>query len=76
MKKERRIILRTETFERITLRQTSKTIKHQAFTLEVYKIEISKADAEGKQIIFEAKIHGFIEIEETDEEIWIVYRKK
>ncbi len=75
MKKERRIILRTETFERITLRRSSKTIDEQTLALGIYNIEIRKADAEGEQIVFEAEIHGFIEIIETDEEIRLVCRK-
>lgn len=75
MNKKRRIILRTETFERISLRQTSKTTSQVSFAFGVYKIEISKADAKGKQIIFEAEILSLIEIEETDEEIRLVYLK-
>lgn len=75
MNKKRRIILRTETFERISLRQTSKTVDRQTFTFGVYKIEISKVEAEGGQIIFEAKIHGSLEIRETSQEIRLVYRK-
>ncbi len=76
MKKEQRIIFRTETFERITLRQSSKIINRESFALGIYKIEIRKVELEKEQIIFEAEIIGLIEIEETDEEIRIVYRKK
>ena len=75
MNKKRRIILRTETFERISLRQTSKTVKHQTFNFGIYKIEISRVEAEGEQIIFEAEIPGLPEIKETSEEIRLVYRK-
>ncbi len=76
MKKEQRIILRTETFERIIFRQSSKIINCQTSTLGIYKIEINQIDTESEQIIFEAEIHGLIEIEETNEEIRIVFNKK
>jgi hypothetical protein len=76
MNKKRRVILRTETFERITLRQSSKIINHETLTLGFYRIEISKVDAKKEQIVFEAIIHGFIEITETDEEIRFVYLKR
>ncbi len=76
MNKKRRIILRTETFERITLRQTSKTVNRQTFNFGIYKIEISNVDADGEQIIFEAEFPGLIEIKETNEEIRFVCQKK
>lgn len=75
MNKKRRIILRTETFERISLRKTSKTINHQDLNLGVCKIKISRTDAEGEQIILEAQILGSIEIKETNEEVRFVCRK-
>jgi hypothetical protein len=75
MKKERRIILRTETFERTTLRQSSKTLSREMSALGIYKVEIRKVEPEGEQIIFEAEIIGLIETEETEEEIRFVCRK-
>ncbi len=75
MNKKRRVILRTETYERITLRQSSKTTNRETFALGVYKIEIRKVEPEKEQIIFEAEIIGLIETEETDEEIRFVFRK-
>jgi hypothetical protein len=75
MKKEQRIILRTETFERITLRQSSKIINRETLALGIYKIEICKVEPEKEQIIFAAEIIGLIEIVETDEEIRLVYPK-
>ncbi len=75
MNKKRRIILRTETVERIILRQTSKIINRQTFTLGIYKIEIRKVEPEKEQIIFEAEIIGLLETEETDEEIRLVFQK-
>jgi hypothetical protein len=67
MNKKRRVILRTETYERISLRQTSKTINRQ--------IEIRQVNAEKEQIVFETEIIGLIETEETNEEIRFVFRK-
>jgi hypothetical protein len=75
MNKKRRVILRTETYERISLRQTSKTINRQTFTLGIYKIEIRQVNAEKEQIVFETEIIGLIETEETNEEIRFVFRK-
>ena len=76
MNKKRRIILRTEIFERISLRKTSETVNHQTFAFGTYKIEISKVDAEVEQSVFDAEFPGLLEIKETSEEIRIVYRKK
>ncbi|HQU84199.1 MAG TPA: hypothetical protein PKY59_13775 [Pyrinomonadaceae bacterium] len=76
MEIKRRIILQTESFERIRLRKNSKTIKRRTIDGGFYKLEISIADRNGKQIIFETEIHGLIEIEETNNEIRLVSRKK
>jgi hypothetical protein len=75
MKKVRKIILRTETFERVTLRQSSKTINQQTLALGVYKVEIRRVEPEKEQIVFEAEILGFIEIAEAADEIRLVCRK-
>jgi hypothetical protein len=71
MKTERRIIFRTETVERISLRQTSKKSISQVFTCGVYKIEISTKE----QIIFAAEVSGFIEITDNNDEIQININK-
>lgn len=76
MNKKRRIVLRTEIFERISLRKTSKTVDHQTFDFGIYKIEICRVDAKVEQIVFEAEFPGLLEIKKTSEEIRIVYRKK
>ena len=76
MKKTRRIILRTETLERIKLRQASKITVRNLLDPETYQVVISKIEAPGKKIIFEAEIVGFIEIEETNEEVLFVCRKQ
>ncbi|MCD9185272.1 MAG: hypothetical protein LUM44_02480 [Pyrinomonadaceae bacterium] len=76
MGKIRRIILQTETFERISLRKNSKVIKSRVFCGGFYKLEISIADQNGKQIIFETEFHGLIEIEETNNTIRLTSRKK
>lgn len=75
MKKIPRVILRTETFERISLRQTSKTMECRAFILGIYKIEISQAKSDVEQIVFETKFSGFIEIKDNDDEIQINIQK-
>ena len=75
MNKKRRIILRAETFERITLRKTSKIINSQNLNFGDYKIKISRTDPEGEQIILEAQILGSLEIKETNEEVRFVCRK-
>jgi hypothetical protein len=71
MKTTRRIIFRTETFERITLRQTSKKAICKEFTFGDYKIEISAKE----QIVFEAEVSGLIEIKDNDEEIQLNIQK-
>lgn len=76
MKKERRIILRTETFERIRLREISKINDGRMLEFETYQIIISKIAAQGREIIFNAEIPGFIEIEETGNETRFICRKK
>lgn len=76
MKRTRRIILQTKTYERISLRKTSKITETKMLQFGIYQLEISKIEAEGKQIIFEAEILGSIEIAETNEEIRLVCRKK
>jgi len=43
---------------------------------ETYKIFISKIAAPGTEVIFDAEIVGFIEIEETDKEIRFICQKK
>ena len=76
MKHKRRIILRTETFERIRLRKTSEIADGRMLEFETYKIFISKIAAPGTEVIFDAEIVGFIEIEETDKEIRFICQKK
>ncbi len=76
MKNKRRIILRTETFERIRLRKTSEIADGRMLEFETYKIIISKIAAPGTEVIFDAEIVGFIEIEETDKEIRFICQKK
>jgi hypothetical protein len=71
MKTKRRTIFRTETFERISLRQTSKKSISQVFMFGIYKIEISTKE----QIIFEAQLSGFIEIIDNNEQIQFSIRK-
>jgi hypothetical protein len=75
MKTKRRIIFRTETFERITLRQTRKICESQIFAIGNYKVEISKIEANKEQKIFEAEFSGFIEIKDNDKEIQLNIQK-
>ncbi len=71
MKTKRRIIFRTETVERISLRRTSKFTENRVFTLGNYKVEISTKE----QIIFEAEFSGFIEIKDGNDEIQLNIQK-
>lgn len=75
MKTKRRIIFRTETFELISFRRTSKTAETRVFTLGNYKVEISKIEPKTEQIIFEAEFSGFIEIKDNDDEIQLNIQK-
>ena len=75
MKTTRRIILRTETFERLSFRQTSKKDDCRTFTSGVYKIEISKVKTEAEQIIFDAEFSGLLEITENNQEFRLNIQK-
>jgi hypothetical protein len=75
MKTKRRIIFRTETVERITLRQTSKTADCRVFTVGNYKIEISRIEPKAERIIFETEVSGFIEIKNNNDEVQINIQK-
>jgi hypothetical protein len=75
MQTKRRIILRTETFERITLRQTSKTADYRVFTVGDYRIEVSKIEPKAERIIFEAEFSGSIELKDNDDEIRLNIQK-
>jgi hypothetical protein len=75
MKTKRRIIFRTETYERISLRRTSETTDCRVFTLGNYKVEISKIEPKAERIIFETEVSGFIEIKDNDNEIQLNIHK-
>lgn len=76
MKTERKLFLRTETFEQILIssrparsnfrEETGKTINLSHGT-EKYRVEIYQIDTKGKQMIFQCELFGSIEIgEPTD----------
>lgn len=68
MKKERRVIFRTEVFQRKTLRQSSK-ISDLAIVNETYRLTISRKQTDKDDVIvFDAEINGHIEIKEINEE--------
>jgi hypothetical protein len=75
MKTKRRIIFRTEIFERITLRQISKTTDCRVFTVGDYRIEISKIELKAERTIFETEFSGFIEIKDNADEIQLNIQK-
>jgi hypothetical protein len=75
MERKRRIIFRTESFERISLRPASRKTICRTFNLGNYKVEISQIKAGAKQKIFEAEISGFIEVEENEQEIQLSIKK-
>jgi hypothetical protein len=75
MKTKRRIIFRTETVERITLRQNLKAVDCRVFTVGNYKIEISRIEPKAERIIFETEVSGFIEIKDNDNEIQLNIQK-
>lgn len=75
MERKRRIIFRTESLERISLRPASGKTIRRTFHLGNYTVEISQIKADAKQKIFEAEISGFIEIEENEEEIRLNIKK-
>jgi hypothetical protein len=75
MKTKRRIIFRTETFERITFRQTSKTTDCRVFTVGDYKIEVSKIEPKAERIVFETEFSGSIEIKDNYDEIQLNIQK-
>jgi hypothetical protein len=77
METKRRIILRTEIFERISLRRFSKITDHsRMLEFETYQIVINKIAAHGTEVIFDAEFLGFLEIEETGNETRFICRKK
>jgi hypothetical protein len=74
MKKERRLILRTETFERVSLRQNSRLRISQMTERENYHVKVYRIETEGNQLIFECDILSSIDIETTNDEIRLIGR--
>jgi hypothetical protein len=78
MKNQRRLFLRTETFERILIRtkstgtsfrQDSKETSVAPQKSEKYRVEIYRIETDGEQRVFQCELFGSIEIIETDENI-------
>lgn len=76
MKNQRRIFLRTETFERILIRSKNTNSNFRADSEETinappkgekYRLEIYRIEAGGEQKVFQCELSGSIEIVETDE---------
>lgn len=76
MNKKRRVVFRTETYERISFHRNTQEINHQVYAFGIYELVIRKVTPEGKQLIFEVENLVSIEIEQTDKEIRFICRKK
>ncbi|HEX8737058.1 MAG TPA: hypothetical protein VF721_17130 [Pyrinomonadaceae bacterium] len=77
MKNQRKLFLRTETFERILIRSKDTKSKFREASKETvdpppkgekYRLEIYRIEAGGEQKVFECVLSGSIEIVETNED--------
>ncbi|MGC2235066.1 MAG: hypothetical protein WA584_02820 [Pyrinomonadaceae bacterium] len=75
MKTERKLYLRTETFEQILIRSKSLKLNFRADSEdaidspqngEKYRLEVYRIETGGKRKVFECELSGSIEIIETD----------